>query len=233
MVREIAAVLLASLVLPAQEPPRRTTVRATGEAVATVKPDIAHIDVGVITEAATAQAASAQNAKQTAGVIPELKRAAGDGAEIETLNYWINPRHKQGDGRAPVIVGYTANNTVRVNVRDLSKVSAVIDAATNSGANSIQGVQFDLKDRHAARVLALKPAATAARANAEAIAASLGLRVVRVISAEEGAPTRFEPMQNYSVMNMASERAQAIPTPIEPRNIQVRAIVTVTLEVIP
>ncbi len=224
-------VLLAVAVLPAQEGSRRSTVRATGEAIITVMPDLAHVDIGVVSEAPTAAAAAAQNAKQLTTVLAELKRTAGAGAEIETLNYWVNPKYREGERRAPVIIGYTVSNTVRVSLRDLSKVSAVIDAGTQSGANTVQGVQFTLRDQNAARARALQPAANTARANAEAIAGALGLKVVRVVSAEEGEPARFEPMRDHAVMSMAQERSGAPPTPIEPRGIQVRATVTVTLEV--
>jgi uncharacterized protein YggE len=57
----------------------------------------------------------------------------------------------------------------------------------------------------------------------------LGLRVVGVRSADTGEASSVRPLQN-GVMAMA--RA-AVPTPVEPGNIQVRATVTVTLEVAP
>jgi uncharacterized protein YggE len=230
--RITALLCLSACALLAQEQPRRSTVRATGEATVIVKPDVAHVDVGVVSEGATAQAAGAQNAKQLAGVLEELRKAAGPQAEIETLNFWVNPKYRHGEARTPVISGYTASNTLRVKIRDLSKVSAVIDTATKSGANNIQGVNFTLLDENAARAQALKPAALTARSNAEAIAASLGMKVVRVISAEEGQAGPIVPMREMAMAAQANMR-ESVATPIEPRNIEVRATVTVTLEVAP
>jgi uncharacterized protein YggE len=223
--------LVLAALLPAQES-KTSTVRATGEAVLMVQPDLARIDVGVVSEAATAQAAAAQNAKQLTAVLAELKKAAGPDAQIETLNYWVNPKYRHGEGRAPVIVGYTATNAVRVIVSDLAKVSTIIDTATKSGANTIQGVHFTLKDENAARARALEPAARQARSNAESIASSLGLKVIRVVSAEEGQPTSVRPFQERMMMAQTA-MAEAVPTPVEPRSIEVRATVTVTLEVVP
>lgn len=226
----VLLVVFATL-LPAQES-RTSTVRATGEATIVVQPDLARIDVGVVSEAATAQAAAAQNAKQLTVVLAELKKVAGPGAQIETLNYWVNPKYRHGEGRAPVIVGYTATNTVRVTVSDLLTVSTIIDTATRSGANKIQGINFTLKDEDAARAKALQPAARQARSNAESIASALGLKVVRVISAEEGQSPPVRPLQERMMMAQTTA-ADAVPTPVEPRSIEIRATVTVTLEVAP
>jgi uncharacterized protein len=77
------------------------------------------------------------------------------------------------------------------------------------------------------RAQALSEASRKARAAAEAMAAALGLKVVRVLSAEEGGqPQVIRPMA------MAMKVA-ASPTPIESGNIQVQASVTVTVEVAP
>jgi uncharacterized protein YggE len=207
-----------------------STVRATGDATVIVQPDLARVDIGVVSEAATAQAAAAQNAKQLTAVLAELKKVAGPGAQIETLNYWVNPKYRHGEGRAPAIVGYTATNTVRVTLSDLSKVSTIIDTATKSGANTIQGINFTLKDENAARAQALQPAARQARSSAESIASALGLRVIRVVSAEEGQQPPIRPFQERAMMAQAA-MADAPPTPVEPRSIEVHAMVTVTLEV--
>ena len=222
--------LVVAAFLPAQES-RISTVRATGEATVTVQPDLARIDIGVVSEAATAQAAAAQNAKQLTAVLAALKKAAGPGAQIETINYWVNPKYRHGEGRAPVILGYTATNTVRVTVSDLSNVSTIIDTATSSGANKIQGINFTLKDENAARAKALQPAARQARSNAESIASALGLKVVRIVSAEEGHSPPVRPLQER--MMMAQTAMDAVSTPVEPRSIEVHATVTVTLEVAP
>ena len=46
-------------------------------------------------------------------------------------------------------------NTVQANVRDLTRVGKVIDAATAAGAGSVGGVAFDLSDRGKAEAEAL------------------------------------------------------------------------------
>jgi len=79
-------------------------------------------------------------------------------------------------------------NVVQVTLDDLAKIGTVIDSATLAGANHVQGIQFTLRDQDAVRAEALRQAASRARAEAELLAAALGLKVVRAASVEESSP---------------------------------------------
>ena len=213
---------------PAQDKTGRPYIRATGEATVSAKPDRAKLDIGVVTEAANAQNAAAQNATQTESMVAALRRSLGQAAEIRTSGYSLTPNfHYPKDGGQPTLSGYTASNTVEIVTNDLANVGKVIDAGTQAGANNVRGLEFQLKDEALVRAQALSEASRKARAAAEAMAAALGLKVVRVLSAEEGGqPQVIRPMA------MAMKVA-ASPTPIESGNIQVQASVTVTVEVAP
>ena len=204
-------------------------VVAHGEGTASGRPDQVRIQIGVTTQAATAQEAGAQNAKQSAAVIAELKQQLGAGAEFQTMNYSLYPTYRnQRDGAKPTIAGYQANNTVEVRINDVNTAGKIIDAATKSGANQIQGIHFSLRDEQKLRGEALAKAAGQARANVQALAGALGLRVVRLVKVEDGEPVHVMPMR----MEMMS-KADAVQTPVEAGTIQVRATVTVTAEVVP
>ncbi|MBI1897386.1 MAG: SIMPL domain-containing protein [Acidobacteria bacterium] len=230
--RLLGLIALSAALAAAQESrPVRTTVRASGEAVLTSRPDRARIDIGVTSQAATAQAAAGQNARQASAVLAEIKKILPPGGDVRTVNYSIQPNYKHQPNTAPLIVGYTANNTVQVRIDDLALVSKVIDTATRLGANTIRGIHFTLKDEQAVRNKVLAEATRNARAAAEAIAGALGVRVVRVLSADTESPVSIHPVRD---MMMMEARAAAVPpTPIEPGNIEVRATVIVTLEVAP
>ena len=89
------------------------------------------------------QEAAAQNAKQSSTLVADLKQLVGSGAEFQTMNYSVYPNYRtQRDGGKPTISGYQANNTVEVRLDDVSAAGKVIDAATKSGANQIQGIHF-------------------------------------------------------------------------------------------
>ena len=220
--------LFAASTFAAEESAR---VIAHGEAVVSVRPDQVRIQVGVVSQAPTAQEAGAQNAKQSSALIAELKQLLGSGAEFQTMNYSVYPNYRtQRDGGKPTIAGYQANNTVEVRLNDVSAAGKVIDAATKSGANQIQGVQFSVRDEQKLRGEALAKAAVQARANAAALASSVGLKVIRLVRVEDGEPPRVIPLRAEMMMAKSADAAQ---TPVEPGEVQVRATVTVTAEVGP
>jgi uncharacterized protein YggE len=215
---------------PAGRPERMPpTIRVTGEAVVTVKPDQAQIDIGVLTQAQTSQAASAENARKLDAVLPELRAALGPTARIETVSYNLQPNYQYPrDGGRPTITGYTASNLVRVTLQDLSAVGKAIDVTTRSGANQIHRLQFMLKDEEAARATALREAAAKARVKAEALAEALGVKVVRLISVVEGGAS-VQPVRDVMMMNRAAEASA--PTQVMPSLIEVHGTVTLTVEI--
>lgn len=204
------------------------SIRVTGEASVTVKPDQAEINIGVVTQAHTAQAAASQNAQKQDAVISQLRKLLGAGADIKTISYSLSPNYRYPkEGGQPTIIGYTASNTVQVKTANLDQVGKLIDLGTESGANNIQSLRFTLKDETAARAQALREASIRARSKAEAIASALGLKIQRILRVEEGGSM----VRPFVEMETTALRAQAAPTPIEAGSIDVRATVTLTVEV--
>jgi uncharacterized protein YggE len=215
----------------AMEKPSSPLIRVTGEATVTTKPDQARIDIGVVTEAKDAQAAANENATKLDAVLGDLRKVLGPEADIKTISYSLTPLyHYPKEGGTPTITGYSATNVIQVKTNELTQVAQVIDTAAHSSANRIQSLQFTLKDAQAAYLQALREAVAKARAKAEAMGSALGLKIVRVLSAEEGeSPSRPLPAERMPM------RAAATPvqTPVESGTIEVHATVTLTVEVAP
>jgi len=220
----LAVILVGTAAWAESQPPY---VRATGEASVSARPDRATLQIGVVTQAASAQNAATQNAAKTASLIAALRRSLGADADIHTSGYSLNPNFRSPkDGGQLILNGYTATNAVEITTNDLANVGKVIDAGTQAGANDVRGLEFGIKDEAPLRAQALREAAQKARASAEAMAAGLGLKVIRVLSAEEGSAQVIRPMR-------AMMAAAANNTPIEAGNVKVDATVTLTLEVGP
>lgn len=204
-------------------------VEATGEATISVKPDEAVVDIGVVSQAPTAASAAALNAKQTAAVLADFDRLLGPGKKIRTTSYSLRPNYQTAKpGSTPSIAGYTATNTVEVTLDDLDLVGKILDAAAGSGANMIQRLQYQLKDPSAVHAQALRQAAEKAKAAAEAIAAGLGVKILRVLSSQE------EPEGGvaFAYAKAAPLAASAsVPTPIEVGTIDITTHVTVRAEI--
>ena len=216
----------------AQQPPV-SSIRVTGDARVTAKPDRVQIDVGVTTRAALSQDAASQNARELEAVLAAVRKAAGPTAVLRTLSYSLTPNYryhpKEGE---PTIEGYTALNVVQVQLDDLTRIGAVIDAATQSGANRVQGIQFTLRDQDTVRAQALREAATRARAEVDVLAAALGVKVLRILSVEESSP-RFAPVRVYGGAARAMNAEAAPQTQVESGTLDVTADVTLSVEVGP
>ncbi len=215
--------------LAAQENPRVRFVRASGDATLSVKPDRAEVTIGVASRAPSAQEASSKNADESARLFSAIKQVLGSGGEIKTSGYSLSPQYDYSNGHAPRLTGYEASNAVNVMVDELSLLGKVIDAATGAGATNINGISFTVRDSTALREKVLSEAAVHARANAEALAKALGVTVVGLLEAEPAEAPVIRPLVRALPMAMAAQAQPA--TPIEAGDVDIRATVTVKLEV--
>jgi uncharacterized protein len=205
-------------------------VRASGEATVTAKPDRAQVTIAVLTQASTAQAASAKNATQTTQVLDAVKRAVGVNGQVTTTGYSISPDYQYSRNGSPAkVIGYNATNTVLVTVDDLSRVGKIIDSATSAGANNIDNIAFTLRNDEPVRAQALAEAAAKARSSAEAIAKALNLRVVGIMNAEATEAPTVRPI--FAKARATAQVNAATPTPIEGATLDIHAGVVVTLQV--
>jgi uncharacterized protein YggE len=206
-------------------------IQTSGQSQVQAKPDQAVIDIGVITKAQTAASAASYNAGKVSALTAELRKVSG-GAELKTISYSVQPNYAvPKPGSAPEISGYTATNILRITLDDLGQLGKIIDTAMASGANNIQQVQFRLKNARTVRTQAMRQAATDARANAEALAAALGLHVLRVLSVEEnGSSEVFRPMRAAAGAVPMVQMGSA-STMIETGTIDVNAAVTLRVEI--
>jgi uncharacterized protein YggE len=219
----------AAIVAAAQQitvPPSAPYVRVHGDATISQAPDRVQLDVGVISQGATSQAAADLDARQSKAVIDSLRQALPS-ANVRTVNFSVNPNYQYPkDGSPPTILGYTANNTVRLQLDDLNLLPAVIEAATKAGASNVNRLNFALRDESKARAEALGKAADQARAGAAALAEKLHVRLGRLLRIEEEQPVIVSPGRQVEFT-----AAPASGASIEPGSIDVHASVSVTFEV--
>lgn len=203
------------------------SIRVHGEATISAEPDQAQFDIGVETQAAIAKDASDKTTTQTNAVVQELRSVLPTG-DVKTVNFSVNPNYVYPPGGgAARITGYTATNTVRLQISDISMLQKVIDVAMKSGANSINRLTFSLKNEEAVRAQALANAASQAQSGAIALTAALKLKLGRLLRVEEGQPVVVSPARQISF-----GRAQSTDvTPISPGRIDVHADVNLTYEI--
>jgi uncharacterized protein YggE len=197
----------------------------TGEGEVRVTPDRAIVYVGVQTRAPSAAAAASDNASRQRAIIDAIKALGVTADLISTVNYNVHPEMQYDQqGRVSRIVAYVVTNTVRVELRRIDQVAAVIDAGLGKGANQINGVEFSVSNAEEARRTALAQAITKARADAEAMARAAGGRLGDLIELSSAAQTNY-PRPMYDMARMQTSAA-APPTPIEPGQATISASVS-------
>jgi uncharacterized protein len=199
----------------------------SGQGESKIAPDRARIEISVQTRALTAAAAGAENARKQQAVLDALRKLGFASDQLSTVNYSLYPEMQYDkEGRTARVVGYTAMNTVRIEVRDLALVGKAIDASLSAGANVISSLTFYASNTDEARRAALALAVSRARADADAVAKAAGGSVGQLLEISTGEVRLPIPM-NKMMMSRAGATGQAADaTPIDPAEQTISAYVT-------
>jgi uncharacterized protein len=201
----------------ASEPSGGITVTGTGT-VQTV-PDQAEFTLGVQSQGPTAREALASNSQQMRHVLAAFFSAGVAKKDVQTQDVSLSQAYSS-DGRPD---GYAAHNSVSVTIRVLAKAGAILDAASNAGANDVYGPTLSRSDEEGQQAQALRAAVDNARAKARVLADAVGVQLGSVTAITENGS---EP-ESYPVA-LAKRDAGA---PIEPGRQQVQATVRVTFAI--
>ncbi len=208
----------------------KTQVIVSGDSIVQAQPDTAIVQIGVVTQNKSALAAQNENARKSEAVVRAVREAAGANAEVKTSGYSLQPQRVYKENQPPTIVGYEARNNVTVTLSDLNRVGAVIDAASDAGANNVDNLSFTLRRDQPAKAQALRDATMEAMAKAQTLAQALGGRVTRILQVQEEGTVR--PLPFYRQETLAYSRAAAdIQTPIEVGTLDITSRVQLTAEI--
>ncbi len=201
------------------------TISVIGEASIAATPDMATVSLGVTTEGATAAEAMAANSKALATVLERLKSAGIAENDVQTSNLSLNPNWVGYDsGQTPTISNYIASNMLNVRVRDLASLGSVLDASIADGANTLNGITFELSAPRPVQDEARKSAVADAAAKAALYAEAAGVKLGKVASISE--------QQNYGgPMPVFMDAKAGTPVPVAGGQIALQSSVTVTYEI--
>ena len=201
----------------------------TGEGLVKAAPDQAWVTFATESRSKNPKDAQSANTNAMTSVQQKLVAAGIPKDAIRTLSYDLQLESDWVNGRQ-VPRGYVARNLIEVRLDDITRVGEVIDLAVTSGANSVHGVRFDLKNREALEREALKRATADARLRAEAAAAGAGRSLDRVIRIEEPA-NRVFPQPVPMMMQRSAMAAEKADVPIVAGEIEIKTqvVITVTL----
>ena len=199
-----------------------------GEGIVQAVPDRAWINIGVESRAQNARDAQRRNTDVMTPVLAKLKAAGVPDDAVRTIAYDLQLEWDYVNNRR-VTRGYVARNTVEVRVDNVDRLGELLEIAVGTGATTLGGIRFDLKDRSKVEAEALRLAVADARGKAEAIAGATGRAIDRIVRVEEqGVVSGPPPRPMFREAQLAA--ADAAP-PISAGQIEIRANVAVTATV--
>lgn len=226
---KFAAAALALGALAACGEPTLLTVHASSTTRAT--PDLAIVSLGVTARGDTAQAAQQAQATRMADVVAAARAAGVEEQDVQTVGFSLEPQYAYPRNAAPRVTGYISRNIVSLRVRDLSRVSSLIDATVAQGANELQGIQFTFENEEGSRDAARAEALQTARTRAEAYAEAGNMRVVRTLSiTEPGGMVPPVPVDGRYRAYALEQSAAGNASSIAPGQLDAQSSVTVVFE---
>jgi len=210
---------------PAAQGSPGAAIEVTGTGRAAAKPDLAEIQIGVLSEAPDAASALAQN-NQAMRRLQKVIQAHGiESRDVRTGQFSVNPNYRSDPHGPAKLVGYRVGHRLEVTVRKLAGLGGLLDAVVQAGANRINAIHFSTADSAALLDRARQRAMADARHRARVYAAQAGLRLGRVMHIGEQGGGEPRPMA------LAAQSARAVP--IAPGQVSVHATVRVRFAAAP
>jgi hypothetical protein len=192
--------------------PHFVTVTGTGEAHA--KPDFAQVQVGVVTEGATAAEALRRNNEAMGQLVVLIRKRGIEDRDLQTTQFSVTPRYRYDKEQRdpPKIASYQVTNEVQVKVRDITRLGAFLDETVSVGANQVQGISFGVAEPAKLMDEARRKAMADAQRRAQVYAEAAGAKIGKPIRISEQPSARPGP---YPVARMAAATA-ASSVPVAP-----------------
>lgn len=183
------------------------TISFTGEGKVFAVPDVATVSFSIVTEAKTSKDAQDLNSEKSKKVVDFLKSQKIDEKDIKTSGYNVYPQYSyprpvplgvevqsypvppdspQYYDSNPKISGYQVSQSFEVKIRDLDKVSSVLDGLVTAGANQVNQLGFRIDDEEKLKDEARAKAIADAKKKASMLQSQIGIRLGKIVNYSEG-----------------------------------------------
>lgn len=233
--KKITSVLAAALLVfsvagtnlaAAAEP---NTIAVSGMAEQEVAPDMAYIDVGINVRADDAETARTQEAQIASQIRKALLELAITDNDLQNTSYYLYQEYKVDRNGVRTADKYVLDSSIKVTVKDLDKLSQVIDNVVEAGATNISNITYALSTQNIIQRQLLATAVENARDKA-AVVANAGSRTLgNMLSADinsfdGGTIVAYGANKLRSTTNLAED---GVATKLSPGKIKLNARVQV------
>lgn len=199
LVATVFLIILAVKEVRAKDKNSMPTISVSGQGEVYAIPDISIITFSIREEAKTSKEATNKVAAKEASAFEFLASKGIDKKDIKTL--WFNtlPRYEYrntsisctptycppSSGKQE-LVGYESSETVQVKVRDIDKSGDIVSGLTSAGIGEVNGPEFSVDNPDVLKAEARRLAIEDAKEKAKILKNDLGVKLVRIISFNEG-----------------------------------------------
>lgn len=215
-----------NLAAAAEEP---NTIAVSGMAEQEVAPDMAYIDVGINVRADDAETARTQEAQIASQIRRALLGLAITDNDLQNTSYYLYQEYKVDRNGVRTADKYVLDSSIKVTVKDLDKLSQVIDNVVEAGATNISNITYSLSTQNIIQRQLLATAVENARDKA-AVVANAGSRTLgNMLSADinsfdGGTIVAYGANKLRSTTNLAED---GVATKLSPGKIKLNARVQV------
>ena len=149
------------------------TIAVGGMAEQEVAPDMAYVDLGITVRANDAETARAEEAKIAQQIRRSLLGLAITDNDLQNTGYYMYQEYKVDRNGKRTAGQYVLNSSVKVTVRDLDKLSQVIDNTVKAGVTNIDSVSYALSTQNIVQRQLLAAAVENAREKAAVVATAV------------------------------------------------------------
>ena len=205
------------------------TIAVSGMAEQEVAPDMAYIDVGINVRADDAETARTQEAQIVSQIRRALLGLAITDNDLQNTSYYLYQEYKVDRNGVRTADKYVLDSSIKVTVKDLDKLSHVIDNVVKAGATNISNITYALSTQNIIQRQLLATAVENARDKA-AVVANAGSRTLgNMLSADinsfdGGTIVAYGANKLRSTTNLAED---GVATKLSPGKIKLNARVQV------
>lgn len=205
------------------------TIAVSGMAEQEVAPDMAYIDVGINVRADDAETARTQEAQIASQIRRALLGLAITDNDLQNTSYYLYQEYKVDRNGVRTADKYVLDSSIKVTVKDLDKLSQVIDNVVEAGATNISNITYALSTQNIIQRQLLATAVENARDKA-AVVANAGSRTLGnmlstdINSFDGGTIVAYGANKLRSTTNLAED---GVATKLSPGKIKLNARVQV------
>jgi uncharacterized protein YggE len=227
----VAVILLAVVLVRADDKPTPRLITVTGEAEINVAPDEVVFDVSVQTINKDLRQAKAQTDECLKRLMELTRKYKIAPQDVQTDYIKLEPRYRGGD-ESRLFIGYSVRKDLVFKLRDVTQAEGLLAEVLESGITRINSIRFQTSRLRAFKDQARSLAIKAAQEKAIALTREIGQTIGKAYSIEEEVPERGNSSANFMANSTSTVDSDSVNTEgtLSLGQIKISARVTVRFE---